>query len=103
MAVNTLTGEVIGSAAWSNHGLFLHTRTASNLTTIYKDGVSLNTSPNASDALPAQVVDIGRRGGTSPTFYSNATISSYIIGAAVGFDHAAHNTNLRTLLTALGA
>ena len=73
---------------------YLNVRLASNSRKIYEDGIEIESTANASVSLPDNVFTIRCREGT---------VQSFAVGAGVGFDVVANNTNVRALLTALGA
>ena len=67
----------------------------------YRDGILNDTIPSTSAVIVAMDVIIGRDGFIDVGM--TGVLSSFIIGAATGFDQAAHNANLRAFLTELGA
>ena len=73
----------------------------SNLT-VYEDGVVLATVGRISTSLTDRNLIIGGfdNQGTISTYFEG-TLSSFCVSGHAGFDHAAHNTNLRALLTCL--
>lgn len=89
-----------------NKALLVASRTASNARHVYVNGVNSNSDAQVS-ASPVcdQVIPIGANqpaAGGGKNFFFEGILSSFIIGAAIGFNHSAHNTNLTTLLTSLG-
>jgi hypothetical protein len=72
-------------------------------TTVYLDGIFGDTDVfDGTTALNTAPFYIGARNDESSSgFFVQGTISSTLIGAEIGFDHAAHNTNLRLFLATL--
>lgn len=69
--------------------------------TVRKNGVTEATPAIVSTGIPTGSFYIGARsGGTA--LYFGGVLSTVLIGAAIGFDHSSHNTNINTLLTSLG-
>ena len=66
-------------------------------------GISLGNVTEVSTGLPAISIFIGAfdNNGTTQNFLIG-TASTFIAGAAIGFNQSAHNTNIRALLTTLG-
>lgn len=69
---------------------------------LHMDGVLEDTDVIAATGLPNQEYLIGAYFNGTPCCFTDATISTTLIGAGSGFDHVAHNTNVRSLLTNLG-
>lgn len=68
----------------------------------YVDGVLDITIVQVSSALPNLNIALGaRETGASRTIFWEGKMFSHIEAAAIGFDHGAHNTNIRALKTAL--
>jgi hypothetical protein len=87
----------------SRESLYGSVRTASGAEALYKDGVLIDSNASSSLEIVSNNIYIGARNnnGTADQF-SDATISSVMASAGVGFDYVSHNTNLRTLLATLG-
>lgn len=68
------------------------------------DGLQVDLEADVSTGIPTESIFIGcyNNNGAAQS-HINAKISTFKIGAAIGFDQAAHNTNVRILLTTLGA
>ncbi len=75
---------------------YARARTSSTDVTDYKDGAAINTAIQTSTVMPDIMLFRGPSGGTGFT-----TISTFVAGSAIGFDHVAHNTNIRNLLNEL--
>lgn len=113
-----------GMGAWKNGGQFRALANSSNFNSglLFDEHDSLNGFVRTSNSalkliqgtdeadfslpaaiLPNDTVFIGAANDAgSPIHYGDSSISSLVIGAGVGFNHAAHNTNVRNLLTDLG-
>lgn len=69
----------------------------------FLDGILTNTSSSSSSSIPVGNVFVGAMNNNGVAGnYSNISVSTFLIGSAIGFDHSAHNTNIRALLTTLG-
>jgi len=71
---------------------------------VYNDGVKVIDGSKASVEIPNGNMFLGAYNiiGTGASGYYTGTISLFAIGAAVGFNHVAWNTAVRTFLTNLG-
>lgn len=88
----------IGSSIASK-SLYTITRSASALTTMYKDGISIGTNTSTSIAIDSGTYHVGKKNGNAAII--NGTISSFMTGGAL-VSETGHNTNLRALLAGLG-
>lgn len=74
-------------------------RVSANDTNVYIDGVPQGVISTVSDSIPSNSFYIGALNNVGAAGnYQNATISSFIVAAAVGFDQASHYTNHFQLL-----
>ncbi len=67
---------------------------------IFVDGIEVRTEADASNGFPDEPIYIGARSPVAA--FLNCKVATFKIGAAIGFNQADHNTNLRTMLTTLG-
>ena len=88
------TATSFGGQLLASGKYYLNVRLASNSRKIYEDGIEIESTANASVALPDNVFTIRCRDGV---------VQSFAVGAGIGFDVVANNTNVRALLTALAA
>lgn len=97
------TNLLLGDDGFIDETLYgLHRDDSSNAE-VYKDGVQAVTAAQASTGLPDEAIYLGaRNNNTTADFFINAKISTYKIGASIGFSQSLHNTNVRQLLTTLG-
>lgn len=87
-----------------NNSLFVGVRTSSTVLRVYFDGVGQTEGSQASVIIPNTNLYIGARNNDpAPTQLWDGAFSSFIIGAAVGFDHQDYNDNLVILNTELAA
>lgn len=71
---------------------------------IFKDGVVVVEATKTLGPDTSGNIYIGAyERNAAPTYFLTGTISSWLTGAAIGFDQVQYNTDLRTLLTGLGA
>ena len=92
-----------GDVSIGDNKLWASTRTANSFHTLYKDGASQGTRSSTSVGLSDEPLAIGALNNQGViSEFLNVTMSTAIVGAAIGFDHATHNTNVRQLLTDLG-
>lgn len=92
--INSGTDVNLSSAVPSQDQLVIFSRDNAADFDVIIDGTPIQTVANASTGLNAAAVSIG------VNFIG--TISTFIIGASIGFDQANHNTNHRQFLTDLG-
>lgn len=104
MGINTNTGFASGASA-SSVGLFLGTRTASNLQTVYKNGSSLSTDASASVAVPIDnfYVLAQNTPGSGATLGGGYRIAMASAGAALNGTQVTNDYNCaQTFMTATG-
>ena len=90
-----------GEPYFTDNSLYTSIRETSSIIRVYKNGSILpGTSNTISSDIPNQAVVIGSDSAFSTNF--NGTLSSFLIGSAVGFDQSDHYNSLVTLLTSLG-
>jgi hypothetical protein len=96
-------GDGISDAGTSN-ACWVASRTASNLTTLYRNGSSVGTSTGASAALEtASFAIFGRQVGGSADILTNAKLSAAYIGGGLDATKTANlTTRLNTYMTAWG-
>ena len=88
------TATSFGGQLLASDRYYLNVRLAINSRKIYEDGIEIESTANASVSLPDNVFTIRCREGT---------VQSFAVGAGVGFDVVANNTNVRALLAGIGA
>ena len=77
--------------------LYIVERTGASSVEIFRDGSSLWSSIGVpSTGLPDSDFWIGSRGANGQ--YLDCIVSTFIVGAAIGFNQSAHNINVRALL-----
>lgn len=87
------------NTTWADDQLLIIQRNASNSSELFADGVSVATNTVASTSLSSGSIYLG---ATNPaSLYGNGSLATFYIGGGLA-DHAAHNTNVRNLLTSLG-
>ena len=70
----------------------------------YENGSLQDTFAETSTGVPDINIFMGCRNSSgTPELFSPGTFSAFIVGGGIGFDHAAYDTNMSALLTALGA
>ena len=102
-SINDVTYSDTITSALVDTSSYLVTRNASNAMALYKDGSIVDTETDVSVSLGDFNIAIaaGNFDGVISNF-GRCTLSSFIVGAQIGFDHSGFNTNLNTLLTSLG-
>lgn len=102
----TSSTEAFGPVA-SRYGFSVLSRTASNLTTGYKNGVSASTSATTTSSLPAASFLIGASrfaGAALPSTLNDNRYAFAFVGAGLSAAQAANlNARVQTFLTAIGA
>ena len=96
---NAASPIVVLSETIQAGNLYMGSRVSNSQSDIYKNGVSVASGVGASTVLPNDNFFVASRGLAQ---FLDCTISTFQIGGAIGFDQAAHNTNLTAFLTALG-
>ncbi len=94
--------------AWANHsaqadskGMYILSRTASNLVTLYKNGASVSTSTLSTTQGPTNTTMAGLRSNTA---YSDKTVAGWGFGGALtSSDASAMSAAITAYLTARGA
>ncbi len=99
-----------GDATFINNGVTTDPApglTSDTLRTVYRedstnvfigdDGVQVGTEAQPSTTVPNTDIDVFRLAGAD-AFYSDSKLGMVAAGAAVGFDHTAFNTEIRTYL-----
>lgn len=90
-----------GEPFFTNDSLYISIRQDSLVLRIYKNGVLLPSGANsATSTVPNQNIVIGADNAFGTNF--DGTISSFLVGGHVGFNHEAHYNNLQTLLIEVG-
>lgn len=86
-------------------GHFITSRTASNLTTLYHNGVSVHSYTNASTTVTAQAAFIlAANQGGAPAAYQAIEVAAFSVGAGLSdAEAAAFSAALQTYMTAVGA
>jgi hypothetical protein len=94
------TGETI----YADTSLYVVGRLDSANEKLYKNGVNIETDAVTSSGLTGSNIYVGAINDGTPAaiVHINAKIIDFRIGPNIGFNHAAHNTNLNIFLTALG-
>ena len=88
------------AGGFANNTLYVGSRITAGASSGYVNGV-LDGTDNAapSGVIKNAVIDIG---SYNTSLFYQGTISTVIFAGAIGFDNAAHNTNIRALLTSIG-
>lgn len=94
----------LGSSPHGTDLLMMMERNSVTNKNYYSDGIFVNNTVVASASIPSSKIYVGARNnnGVAANF-TNGTIKSYCLSASIGFNHLDYNTNLRALLTGLGA
>ncbi|KKK70370.1 hypothetical protein LCGC14_2924650, partial [marine sediment metagenome] len=88
---------------FQDESLYTCIRTASNVTALYVSDVKLNSGTHVSSSLSSLAQYIAAVNTGSPAAHYAGVISSYGIGAAIGFDIDLDNTRLKVLNIDLAA
>lgn len=94
---------VIGSSQSPAIGLYINSRTSSSLTTLYKDGVSINTDATASSAIVNKAFEILREAGRNTDYSGDQVASIFIGGGLTASDVVAFNAAELAYMQAVGA
>lgn len=98
------TGTVVDIGDRTSKTLIAIERTSSINQALYEDGILVDSdSGSTSIDLPTVEIYFGARNGDGTAdVHFDGIISTVTLGAGATFDHSAHNTNVRQLLTDLG-
>lgn len=97
--INSNSALLVSSQSFfKDDTLYTASRTGSNATEAFEDGVSVLTGGQGSNVVDNQTIKIGLFQAT----YYEGVLATFIAGGGSSFSHPAHNTNVRNLLTSLG-
>lgn len=101
-AVNNNT--VVGNKTFKDSNIsYMVARLATNSARLYENAIIIETTAGISTALADFSIAIAARNQDDVIGnFALCTLSSFIVGSQIGFDHSGFNTNLNTLLTDLG-
>ncbi len=100
---NTASNFATVDGLLNDNTLYGASRSSSLNQDIYIDGIEEQSSAAESSGIPDVTMDVGALNNDSThQLFINAKIATWKIGAAIGFNQALHNTNVRQLLTDLG-
>ena len=97
--INNTQLNVVGAV--SNNEMWAMVDDATNIR-LFKDG-GVNTTGVGGTTVSTEEIYLGARNNSGiAASFADITMSTFCVSAAIGWDHTAHNTNVRNLLTTLG-